>query len=152
MLTNKLIELGLQKRNKELRHSNGKELSWYEVGLACGVEGDNIGEKARCFVKSFVRSSQVSPKENVKEENNYKETIEINSNGSQVSDKAIKMSVKESKDANFLLEQHGYCNKEFELVSAKSSIWNVQSKESGIKKLYASKITVKKRTDTISME
>ena len=144
----KLYKLGLQKRNKELRHKNGVEISWKEISELCKIEGSNPAERARDLVRKFVNKKEVQSEEIIK----YKEVIEINKDGSNTSEKVIEMSNSESKDANFLLKVHGYCNKTWEIVSAKSSIWNVQSKESGIKKLYASKISVKQRTDTISME
>jgi len=145
----KLIKLGIQKRNKELKYVDNKEYSWYEIGISCGIGGNNIGEKARCFVKDFIRNNTKAPSEEIIK---YKEVIEINKDGSNTSEKIIQMSNSESKDVNFLLKIHGYCNKTWEIVSAKSSIWDVNSKESGTKKLYSSKIIVKPKTNIMSME
>ena len=82
----------------------------------------------------------------------YKENIGLNSDGSQISDKLIRMSEEECKDVNYILKAHGYDVKEWELLNAKNSLWNVNSKKDGIKTLYSSKITVKPRFDTISLE
>lgn len=75
---------------------------------------------------------------------NYKQTTEIGNDGSQKSDKLIYMSETDKKDPDFLLEAHGYDPSKFELVNAKSSMWNQQNKQDGTLTLYSSKITVKK--------
>lgn len=82
----------------------------------------------------------------------YKETIELNKDGSQTSDKLLLMSKEDCKNVEFLLKAHGYDTKVFELVSAKNNIWNAYSKQDGIMTLYSSKITVKPRHNDISME
>lgn len=78
---------------------------------------------------------------------NYKETVELNRDGTQTSDKLIKMSEEQCKDVEFLLKAHGYCVKSWELVSARNNIWNVYSKQDGIQVLYSSKIVVKPRKE-----
>ena len=74
---------------------------------------------------------------------NYKNTVELNKDGSQSSSKLIEMSENQAKDISFLLKAHGYSVDCWELVSAKNNIWNVYSKQDGINTLYSSKITVK---------
>ena len=74
---------------------------------------------------------------------NYKETIELNKDGSQTSDKLLIMSQEDCKSPDFLLISHGYNVKDWELVSARNNIWNSYSKQDGIMTLYSSKITVK---------
>lgn len=74
---------------------------------------------------------------------NYKETVEINHDGTHKSDKLLRMSADESKDPNFLLKAHGYDINEWELISARNNIWNVYSKRDGVQTLYSSKIVVK---------
>ena len=74
---------------------------------------------------------------------NYKETVEINKDGTQSSDKLIIMNQEEAKDVNFLLEKHGFSKLAWELVSARNNIWNSYSKKDGIMTLYSSKIVVK---------
>jgi len=76
---------------------------------------------------------------------NYKETVEINKDGTQSSDKLIIMNQEEAKDVNFLLEKHGFSNLVWELVSCRNNIWNVANKQDGILTLYSSKIVVKPR-------
>lgn len=74
---------------------------------------------------------------------NYKSEVEILKDGSHKSDRLIKMSEEDRKNTNFLLEAHGYDSKEWEVLNAKSSIWNQHNKEDGTLTLYSSKITVK---------
>lgn len=73
---------------------------------------------------------------------NYKETTQINSNGTLSSDKVIEINKSEINDPSVLLERHGFNPLNFELVSAKNSIWQQGTKD-GTKNLYSSKITVK---------
>jgi hypothetical protein len=73
----------------------------------------------------------------------YKESIEIHSDGKQVSDKLIQMNEEQSKDIEYVLKAHGYDVNKWEIVSAKNNIWNVYSKQDGIQTLYSSKVTVK---------
>lgn len=76
----------------------------------------------------------------------YKESIELLSDGSYKSDKLLEMSAEQVKDERYLLEAHGFDPAEWEIVSAKNNIWNVYSKgEDGhdISTLYSSRITVK---------
>lgn len=74
---------------------------------------------------------------------NYKETIELNNDGSQSSDKLLLLSEENCKDVNFLLKAHGYSTTEWELISARNNIWNVYSCQDGIQEIYSSKIVVK---------
>jgi len=78
---------------------------------------------------------------------NYKESLEIKQDNSQVSDKLLEMSLEESKDPEFVLRSHGYSPDEFILLSAKNSMWHMNTKEDGLKILYASKISVKPKTE-----
>lgn len=74
----------------------------------------------------------------------FNNTVSINNDNTQTSDKIIPISSKECfetklKSKEYLLDLHGYDPKEFTLLNSKSSIWN-QSEEVT---LYSSKITVK---------
>ena len=83
---------------------------------------------------------------------NYKQTTEILGDGNQRSDKVIPMTDAQSKDVNFLLQSHGFNVDEWEITSAKNSIWNANSKTDGIRTLYSSKITVKPKVDGFNVE
>ncbi len=97
----------------------------------------NVSEKIH---KGFVDGDKEIEEELKK---NYKETIELNRDGTQSSDKLIIMSQEDAKDPNFLLEAHGFSRLNWQLVSARNNIWNVHNKKDGILTLYSSKITVK---------
>ena len=60
----------------------------------------------------------------------YKEQIDVNKDGSFTSDRLIEINEENLKNPEFLLNAHGYDPLEWELVSARNSIWN-QSGRSG---------------------
>lgn len=73
--------------------------------------------------------------------------ITINKDGSQTSGTWVELYTKDRlKDKDFLLQLHGYDPKEFTVEWAKSTIWQNSSNKDGITDLYASKITIRKRT------
>lgn len=72
----------------------------------------------------------------------YKETSEINSNGTLSSDKLISLEDCDKENPESLLKAHGFSPKKFELVSAKNSIWQ-QGRKEGKLNLYSSKIVIK---------
>lgn len=145
-MSKKLLEIGIQKRNKEL------QTSWNELAETYGNGKFVDGESYRQWTKSELRKiGQLKPKtvttiEGEVESPNYKETVEIKSDGSHYSDKLLRMSAEQSKDVNFLLSAHGYDNKTWELISARSNIWNIYSKIDKVQTLYSSKISVKPLT------
>lgn len=91
--------------------------------------------------------------ENYEQIKSYKETTEINKDGTYTSDRLIGIENEDKlKDEDFLLEIHGYNKNKWEIVSARNSIWNTQLKGGKITKLYASKINVKPKKDNISID
>jgi len=102
------------------------------------------GEAYRSFVRRELKKENKLSNDKVENNVNKNYTLDINKDGSQTSTKLIEMSEEQAKDSNYLLEKHGYSKLEFELISAKNSIWN-----SGKNVLYSSKITVKPRTEYI---
>lgn len=141
-----LIQLGIQKRNGEIKDS------WNDIGNKFNI----TGEQARDIVRRYIKKNNINNIviDNNKQYNvdidihkNYKETIELNKDGSQTSDKLIKMSEEQCKDVDFLLKMHGYSPSQFDLVSARNSIWNVQNKVDGVKTLYSSKIVIRPKQE-----
>lgn len=105
------------------------------------------------FVKKYFdkksENESVKDKEDINEDitlllHKYKEQTDVNKDGSYTSDKLIKINDEDLKDPEFLLKAHGFDPNEWELISAKNSIWN-QGGKSGIKNLYSSKVNVKPR-------
>jgi hypothetical protein len=82
----------------------------------------------------------------------YKDTTEIFQDGSRGSNRLLEISEEESKDDEFLLKSHGFDIRRYEIVSAKNSMWGSYNTDSGKKCLYSSKITVKPRKDSITMQ
>lgn len=106
------------------------------------------------FVKEYFEKKRKREMEDLSEEiaplsfPRYKEQTDVNKDGSFTSDRLIEINEENLKNPEFLLNAHGYDPLEWELVSARNSIWN-QGGKSGVKNLYASKINVKPRTDIL---
>lgn len=140
-----LLQIGIQKRNKQI------DASWQELADTHSNGLFPTGESFRCWVKTRLKSddkiSNSSEKKltlkDAAELPNYKATTEIHKDGSQSSDKLVKMSLEQCIDADYLLEAHGYDRASWELITAKNNIWNTYSKTDGISTLYSSKISVR---------
>lgn len=148
-MINELITLGLQKREGKI------DISWPELGAKFGLDGEVARDKVRKYekkhgiVRNAVKQTTVALPQDLP---SYKETIELNKDGSQVSDRLLQMSAEQAKDVDYLLKAHGYSERDWELTSARNNIWNVYSQKDGVQTLYSSKITVKPRTSSISMD
>lgn len=134
-----------------------EDIDWQEIvqllNLQCS--SDHLRKTGYGFLEAY-NHMKTNINKNIEEDDiskqNYKTTIELNKDGSITSDKLIRMSENDCKDAEFLLKAHGYSSKDFELVSARNNIWNAYSKKDGILTLYSSKINVKPRVNDISIE
>lgn len=107
------------------------------------------------FVNKYYqwKNSQVDNATNEKIEKITKNVeVSINKDGSKSSSKLIEMTEEQSKDVNFLLKAHGFDINSWELTTAKNNIWNVYSRADGISTLYSSKISVKPRKDSITLD
>lgn len=87
-----------------------------------------------------------------KETLEHKETLQIKSDGSQVSQIKIKMTKQQSKSPAYVLEAHGYSSKEWKIKQAVNNLWEQNSNERGLVQLYQSKITVEPLGNEISAE
>lgn len=141
---NHLLDIGIKKRNREIEDSWDSLAKQYSNGIF------HDGESFRMWVKNRLKSQK--SQSNHEEGQNFKETIEINKDGSHSSNKLVHMSVEQSKDPNYLLNAHGYDSSVWELISAKSKVWNSYSKKDGILQLYASSISVKPKSDGFSFD
>jgi hypothetical protein len=155
-MDNNLIDICYKKQKKEINDS------WSKLADRFGyVSGEALRSKFKKYRKSIgdlksqniVRDVEVDKKlDEFKNIPNYKESVEIKSDNTQVSDKLISMSLEESKDPEFVLRAHGYSNSEWVITSAKNSMWHMNTKEDGVKILYSSKISVKPRTEILLNE
>lgn len=140
-------------------HKDNYEIDNYTIAnLMNKVTGNDYGEsKYRKDYSSLKRwmtyfekkKGSVEPEE-VKA--NYKESIEIMSDGSHKSDKLIKMDEEDTKSPEFLLRAHGYDPSEWELTGARNNIWNSYSKQDGILTLYSSRITVRPNNNQFDID
>lgn len=99
-----------------------------------------IEESEKCNIGNTHK--ELSDKD-FEEQFKQKSKIELNKDGSQISDKLLLMSEEDCKNVDYLLKAHGYDTTSWQLVSAKNNIWNVYNKKDGLKTLYSSKIVVK---------
>lgn len=142
------VRLCVAKLNKEI------DLDWIEIieQLGLDVSSSHLRKLAYGY-KEIIDSGGYVPSENIDVDNvKYKEVTEIMENGTQKSDKLVKMSVDQSKDVNYLLAAHGFDKDSWQLMSAKNNIWNVSSKKQGVQTLYSSKISVKPKIDGLDMD
>ena len=126
------------------------DLTWDEVAKILNEElGENYGEsKYRKWwyafneVMDYVRSLEAEREETVKEYvGEQKKDFQMLKTGEQASTIVTKLNEEQLKDPDYLLKVHGYDPNEWELTSAKQSIWNNKLDN----ELYSSKITVKPR-------
>jgi len=82
----------------------------------------------------------------------HKNEVEHNRDGTLSSTKLVEMQDSEAKNPAFLLEAHGFDVEDWEIVSAKNSIWQAHCKGGSTKTLYSSKITVKPKKNEVNME
>ena len=80
----------------------------------------------------------------------YKQTTEILGDGTQRSDKLVAMSEEQSKDAVYLLTAHGFDPREWEVISARNSMW--QQGGENPTEMYASRISVRPLTGRIDID
>lgn len=95
------------------------------------------------------KSMSSSEKDIEKAKSAYKSEQSINKDGTYTSNKLIAITENELKNHDTLLKAHGFDINEWELVSSKSNIWNVYSKQDGIQELYSSKIVARPKKQDI---
>lgn len=145
-----LLEIGTKKRNGELP----KEQTWQWIADTYGGDTFADGETLRSWVKNqLLRKNKINDDSNKKEnETQFKESFEIKKDGSQTSSKLVEISETTNKNPRYLLEAHGFDPDEWKLVNAKGSEWTGYSKQDGQFPMYASKITVEPRKDSLDIE
>lgn len=148
-LTNKELS---EELNRILGTSYGESTlrgrgQYFNEGFDCGYEKALINTKGEELTSLKLQNN--NGYEQIK---NYKETVEINKDGTYTLDRLIGVENEEVlKDENYLLTCHGYDPKLWQIVSARNSKWNVQLKGGKVSKLYASRINIKPRKDDINI-
>lgn len=128
------------------------DAKWDDVNnaLGLGMHKDTI-RKGSIFLPEFYQH-MLSKQQTTEELPAYKESTEILAGGVQKSDKLVKLSDKELKDPDYIMQIHGYDPNEWELVSSKHNMWNTNDKKRGVQTLYASKISVKPKKEFIDID
>jgi hypothetical protein len=128
------------------------DYTWEQIheALNLGLGIDSI-KKGTIFLPEF-EEYMISKYEKEIEDVKYKETLEIKGDGTRTSDKLISIAKAEDITEEFLLKAHGFNTNEFELISAKNSIWNVSGGKDPNKTLYSSRISVKTKTVGFNVE
>ena len=137
-----LVRVSVDKINKLHKHD------WTDIKEDFNFEhsSDNLRKYATGF-KMMVDNGYV--KGNVSGElPKYKEVTELKGDGSQTSDKLIRISEQEMKNPELVLIAHGYDPKDFELVNSRSSMWNSSVDNT----LYSSRITVKPKVNGFDID
>lgn len=122
--------------------------------MAKGYTNRQIAEHYGCTLKTVKNQLGILRKKKLigyrdtpPKPDNYKESLDINKDGSYISDKPLWMTLDQVKDPEYLMKAHGFEPSAWELVSARNNIWNTSDKIHGIQTLYASKITVKPKVN-----
>jgi hypothetical protein len=119
-------------------------------GLSQEATAERLSEEfGYNYTRNAVKNREGRIPDKVESLPNYKDTVEIKGN-THTSDKLVMMKEEDRKNEAFLLKAHGY-DESWEIVTAKSSIWNQHNKQDGTLTLYSSKITVKPRVNTFSI-
>ncbi len=136
----------------ERKQRGESDLSWQELADLFDVPTGKILKDRYYRVKKknkYNENPEAYVSEKEEDELQYKETVEIKSDGSQVSDKLIWMFEHESKSKEFVLNAHGYDPEQWDLVIAISNMWHgMRPKDKGLRTLFQSKITVKPKVES----
>lgn len=128
-----------------------KRETWEELAKKFGYKNGNIlrkrFNKEKLYMGELVKEAK-DERERLQEIDgdnipSYRESEEIKSDGTIISDKLIEICEIDSKDPIKLLVAHKFDPEKFELVSAKNNMWHMLQKGVGRTILYQSKITVK---------
>lgn len=79
----------------------------------------------------------------------YKESVQINKDKTQLSDRLIGVEDEKLKDEDYILELHGYDKSKWEVTSLKNSLWDSRLKGGEVMKMYSSKLSIKPRVTNI---
>lgn len=142
--------------NKELfdaceRKTKGiSNLSWNDLAQLFDIPSGKILKDRYFRAKSKMKFSETPIKYEAEKNNpipEFKETLEMKEDGTQISDRLVEMSLEESKSPEFVLNAHGYDSDLWELVNASSNMWHgLRPDDMGLRVLMQSKIIVKPKT------
>lgn len=130
---------------------------WMELNAACDYPFVD-GERLRCWFKAEAKKrieegemkrEEVYPQEDgyLEPDRPYNESIEVNADGSQCSDKLIAINREDLKDPLKIMKLHGYDPSKWQVKKVSNTIWNSAVKGGGKTELYASKLWVEPRSE-----
>ncbi|MEK4025498.1 hypothetical protein [Sporosarcina sp. FSL W7-1283] len=130
-------------------------MDWLDVKEKFGFEqsAETLRRYAQAWKMDLDNSLESKEKSSKNEEviNKYRSTTEIMGDGSHKSDRLVEMNDEQSKNPDYVLKAHGFDKSEWELVSAKNSIWNANQTD-GTKTLFSSKISVKPKVNGFDVD
>jgi hypothetical protein len=130
------------------KSNNIDDISWDELARKFGYGN---GEILRNRFKREKKKERLLPLEKIEKEDGeieYRETEEIKSDGTIISDKLIKICESESKTPKSLLIAHGFDPDLFSMIACKSNMWHGvgASKDGDRLIMYQSKLTAKPKS------
>lgn len=137
---------------------NGTGVSkWKDLNAECGYPLVD-GERLRCWFKAeakkriaegTMKREEIYPQEEgyIEPDRPYGESLEVNADGSQCSDKLIAINKEDLKDPLKIMKLHGYDPSKWQVKKVSNTIWNSAVKGGGKTELYASKLWVEPRSD-----
>jgi len=120
--------------------------------------GINFPEVSRCNVHDWQANPPDDwPREHeqpdvVQQTRGYRETVETLADGSCRSDRLLELDAERCKEPDYLLTAHGFDPEAWEVVAARSSLWESASRDGDSVPLYASRITAKPRVPVLDLE
>lgn len=125
---------------KRIRKSKGE----IQVALDANRLNREIENKPVDYIPSVVPSVSTNVENSETDAvKNYRETTEINENGTVTSDRLIEICEQDSKSPESMLVAHKFDPLLWKLVSCKNNLWHMQAKNANRLLLYQSKITAK---------
>ena len=111
------------------KSNNIDDISWDDLARKFGYGNGEILRNRFKREKKKERLLPLEKEDNNSEEIQYRQSEEIKSDGTVISDKLIKICESESKTPKSLLIAHGFDPDKFDLVSSRSNMWHMPKKD-----------------------
>jgi hypothetical protein len=130
------------------KSNNIDDISWDDLARKFGYGNGEILRNRFKREKKKERLIPLEKEDNKGEEIQYRQSEEIKSDGTVISDKLIKICESESKTPKSLLIAHGFDPDLFELIAVKNNLWHgLKTDDNGDRLImYQSKLTAKPKS------